>query len=214
MSITERKAGAAAVVATTLYYWTLPGGMLHEHFMQIGNAAGVPLFVYNTPQEMGGVKVTTDLVINLIERLDNFAGVVDASLDWQFIIEVVSTAQRARPEFQLLTGLEYMISAGAIGATGVFAPLAGIAPQAMRSLWELCVQEQYAQARPVQEVLSALRQAVKLAGVAGLKGGMRYMQRDCGQPRPPLDALDAPDEDRLAADIRAIAALGAEPRGW
>lgn len=207
-------AGAAAVVATTPYYWTPPAGMLLEHFTQIGKAAGLPFFVYNSPQEMGGVKVTTDLVVKLIDRLKNFAGVVDASLDWQFMIEVVSTAKRMRPQFQLLTGLEYMISAGAIGATGMFAPLAGIAPQAVRKLWNLCVEEQYAQARPVQEALSALRQAVKPVGVAGLKGGMRYMERDCGQPRPPLEALGAPDQDRLAAAIGAIAALRAEPRGW
>ena len=207
-------AGAVAVVATTPYYWTPPPGMLLEHFTQIGDAAGVPFFIYNSPEEMGGVEVTTDLVVKLIGRLDNFAGVVDASLDWQFLIEVVSTAQRLRPEFQLLTGVEYLISAGAVGATGMFAPLAGIAPHAGRSLWDLCVQEQYAQARPIQEALAALRQAVKPAGVAGLKGGMRYMQRDCGQPRPPLDALDVPAQHRLAADIGAIAALRAEFRGW
>lgn len=208
------QAGATAVVATTPYYWTPPAGMLLEHFMQIGKAAGVPFFVYSSPQEMGGVKVTTDLVMKLIDRLGNFAGVVDASLDWQFLIEVVSTAQRVRPEFQLVTGLEYMIPAGAIGATGMFAPLAGIAPQAVRTLWELCVKEQYTQARPVQEALSALRQAVKPTLVAGLKGGMRYVERDCGQPRPPLEAPSAPELERLAANIGAIAALRAESRGW
>ena len=138
---------------------------------------------------MGGVKVTTDLALKLIERIENFAGVIDASLDWQFMIEVLSTARRIRPDFQLLTGIEYMISAGAIGASGMFSSLAGIAPTAVQRLWELCGKEHYAEARPVQEALAALRQAVKPTGVAGLKGGLRAMGRECGQPRPPLDPL-------------------------
>src|SRR5450759_956204 len=208
------QAGAAAVVATTPYYWTPPAGMLLEHFTQIGKAAGIPFFVYNSPQETGGVKVTTDLTLKLIDKVDNFAGVVDASLDWQFLIEVISGAQRVHPQFQLLTGSEYMISAGAIGATAMFAPLAGIAPKAVRELWERCAKEQYEEARPVQEALAALRQAVKPAGVAGLKGGMRYMKRECGQPRPPLDPLGAAEQEALAAEIGAIAALRAEPQGW
>ena len=74
--------GAAAVVATTPYYWTPPAHMLLEHFTLIGAAAGVPFFVYNSPEEMGGVKITADIVLKLIDRLENFAGVIDASLDW------------------------------------------------------------------------------------------------------------------------------------
>ncbi len=152
---------------------------------------------------MGGVKVTTDLALKMIDRISNFAGVVDASLDWQFMIEVLSNARRTRPDFQLLTGGEHMISAGAIGASGMFSSLAGIAPVAVRKLWELC-QRTIAEARPVQEALAALRQAVKPTGVAGLKGGLRMMGRECGQPRPPLDPLSADAQKDLAAKIDAI----------
>ncbi|MEW6335402.1 MAG: dihydrodipicolinate synthase family protein, partial [Thermodesulfobacteriota bacterium] len=205
---------AAAAVATTPYYWTPPAGMLLEHFTRIGRAAGIPFFVYNSPQEMGGVKVTTDLVCKLLDRLDNFMGVIDASLDWQFMIEVISSARESRPGFQLLTGSEYMISAGAIGAVGMFAPLAGIAPKAVRLLWERCRGQAYDAARPIQEAIAALRQAVKPWGVAGLKGGMQVMQRGCGPPRPPLDPLGAEDMEKIAAAIDAIPLLHGEPRGW
>lgn len=208
------QAGAAAVIATTPYYWTPPPAMVLEHFAIIGSAVRIPFLVFHTPQEMGGTKLSTDLVLKLMDRIENFAGVVDSSLDWQFMINIVSNAQRKNPVFQLLAGTEYLIPAGAIGAKSAFSALAGIAPTLVRKLYELCRAEHYAEARPVQEEIAALRQAVKRAGSSGLKGAMRVMGRDCGETRPPLDPIAEDAFMRLAAELAARPALGAEPRGW
>ena len=207
-------AGAAAVVATTPYYWTPPPAMVLEHFAQIGSAVSIPFFVFYTPGELGATKIETDLVLKLLDRLGNFAGVVDASLDWQFMINIVSNAWRVRPDFQLVSGTEYMVSAGAVGATGMFSSLAAVAPTRVRQLYDICRTEKYFDARPAQEDLAALRQIVKRAGAGGLKGALRAMGRECGQPRPPLDALSAGGYDKLAAELGALAVLRAEPRGW
>jgi 4-hydroxy-tetrahydrodipicolinate synthase len=206
-------AGAAAIVATTPYYWTPPPAMLIEHFARIASAVSIPFYVYYSPAEMGGVKLTTRNVIELIERLDNFAGLVDASLDWQFMINILSNAQRVRPDFQLLSATEYMVSAGAIGATSMFSPLAGVAPKLVRRLYDICRTEKYFEARKPQEDLAALRQAIRQAGGGGLKGAMRVMGRDCGEPRPPLDALGEA-YPALASALKAMPALRDEPRGW
>lgn len=207
-------AGAAAIVAAVPYYWTPPPAMLVEHFAQIGGAVKLPFYAYNAPEEMGGVKVTTDIAMKLIERLGNFAGVVDAGLDWQFMIEVITVARRVRPAFQLVSGTEYMISAGAIGCASHFAPLAGIAPKTVRQLYDVCRKEQYPDARKPQEAIAALRQAVKQSGVAGIKAAMRAMGRDCGDPRPPLKPLGEVEAGVIADKLGKIAALQAEPRGW
>jgi 4-hydroxy-tetrahydrodipicolinate synthase len=208
------QAGAAAVIATTPYYWTPPPAMLLEHFAQIGAAVKIPFFVYHAPEEMGGVKVNTDLVLKLIGRLENFAGLIDSSLDWQFMINVISNARRVRPAFQLLSGTEYMISARAIGATGMFSSLAGIAPILVRRLYDLCRSERYREARGPQEAVAELRQIVKQGGGAGLKEALRALGRDCGIPRPPLLPLDADACGKFAAELAALAALHGEPRGW
>ena len=207
-------AGAAAIVSAAPYYWTPPPAMLLEHFTQIGKAVRLPYFAFNSPEEMGGVKVTSDLALKLIDRLDNFAGVVDSSLDWQFMIEVISVARRARPTFQLLSGVEYMISAGAIGCTGVFAPLAGVAPKIVRQLYDICSREKYADGRKPQEAIAALRQAVKKDGVAGLKAAMRAAGRDCGEPRPPLKPMGEIERGALIGRLGTLSFLHAEPRGW
>ncbi len=207
-------AGAAGIVATTPYYWTPPPAMIVEHFAQIGAAVKIPFFVYYAPGEMGGAKLGTEMVLKLLERLDNFTGLVDSSLDWQFMINIVSNAWRVRPQFQLLSGTEYMVSAGAVGATSMFTSLAGVAPVLAGELYRICRTEKYAAARKAQEDLAELRQVVRRAGAAGLKGALRAMGRACGEPRPPLQALGAANYKQLDAEFKALAALRAEPRGW
>jgi 4-hydroxy-tetrahydrodipicolinate synthase len=206
--------GATAIVATTPYYWTPPPAMVLEHLIQIGAAVKIPLFVYNAPEEMQGTRVTAELCRKLIERLPNFAGVVDLSLDWQFMIELMTDAPRLRDGFQLLSDTELLVSPAAIGAAGMFAPLAGIAPKLVRTLFELCRDQKLFEARHVQEQLAALRQAVKTGGVASLKAAMRAMDRDCGEPRPPLLPLDSVAYQKLIGELDAIAAMRSEPRGW
>lgn len=206
--------GAAAIVATTPYYWTPPAPMVVEHFAQIASSVRIPFFVFYTPDEMGGTRLTTDLMLKLIARLDNFAGVVDASLDWQFMVNIASSAQRVRPRFQMLSGSEYLVSAGALGATGMFSSLAGIAPKLVRRLFDLCRKEQYFEARQSQEAIAAVRQVVKKAGVAGIKAAMRAVGRDCGEPRPPNTPPSTTEYAKLAAELDALAAIREEPRGW
>src|SRR5262245_16764864 len=157
-------AGAAAIAATTPYYWTPPPAMVLEHFALIGGAVKIPFFVHNAPDDMGGSKVTAELMVKLIGRLENFAGLVDQSLDWQFLIELMTLATKQRPDFQLLTGTELMVSAAAIGATGMFAPLAGIAPNLIGRLYDSCRGGKLFDCRGAPEHLAPLRPALDAGG--------------------------------------------------
>jgi 4-hydroxy-tetrahydrodipicolinate synthase len=207
--------GAAAVIATTPYYWTPPPAMIVEHFARIGSAVTIPFYVFHTPDELAATKLSADLVLKLIDRLPNFAGLVDASHQWQFMIDSISAAWRVRPDFQLISGTEYMVSAGTIGASAMFSPLAAVAPKLVRNLYDICRTEKYFDARKPQENVAALRQAVKRAGgIEALKGAMRAMGRDCGDTRTPLDKLEAKRFEKLAAELKAMPFLRDEPKGW
>jgi len=209
-----QEAGAAAVIATTPYYWTPPPAMVAEHFAQIGSAVTIPFFVLNAPGDMAGSRINTALALKLVERLPNFAGVADDSLDWQFMIELLTEVQRIRPNFTLLAGSELLISAAAIGARGMFSALAVLAPKMVRRLFDLCRAQKLFEARAVQEDAAALRQILKPGGVAALKAAARIIGRDCGSPRPPLLPFDAAMEKKLAAQLEALPVLADEPRGW
>lgn len=207
-----RRAGAAALIATVPYYWTPPQYMLVEHFTAIGQAGGLPLFVLNTPAEMGGVEFASKSVVDLIGRLPEFAGLIDTSLDWQYMIEVVTVARAERPDFQFVSGSEYMISASAIGATGLLSSLASISPLLVRDLYRACRTETYAAGRNLQKDAAILFRLMRDAGVAGLKAGAMMLGRDCGDPRPPL--VPWRESKTLLASMSAAGSLEAEPRGW
>jgi len=209
-----QEAGAAAIIATTPYYWTPPPAMILEHFVQIGAAVDIPFLVFNAPEDMAGSRINAALAVKLIEQRPNFCGVVDSSLDWQFMIELLTDAARVRPDFTLSAGNELFVSAAAIGARGMFAPLAVVAPTLIHRLFDLCRAQNLFEARALQEDVAALRQMLKAGGVAALKAAARAMGRDCGAPRPPLLPLAAEAEQKLAAQIEALPALAQEPRGW
>ena len=209
-----RQAGAAALIVSVPYYWKPPQSMLVEHFAAIGVAGALPLYVYNSPDEMGEMEVASKSVVELLGRLPNFAGLIDSSLDWQYMIEVISLARAVKPDFQLVSGTEYMISARAIGATGVLSPLSTVAPRLVRELYDFCRVENYQDARGKQTELAALQRLLRQTGVPGLKAAARIMGRDCGTPRPPLSALTDAECRALAKNISAISGIKSEPQGW
>ena len=214
LAANAKQAGASAIIASVPYYWTPPQSMLVEHFTAIGEAGALPFFVFNSPSEMSEVEFSSASVTNLLGRLPNFAGLIDASLDWQYMIEVVTVARAARPDFQFVSGTEYMISAGAVGATGMLSPLASISPRLVRELYRTCRRESYKEAYDLQEDAAILFRAFRDAGVSGLKAAARSLGRDCGIPRPPLPALDAATTQALVEQLAAVRSMKAEPRGW
>jgi len=220
-AVHAEEAGAAAIVSHPPYFWHPKPAMVAEHLMRIGSAVRLPLYICNPPVESAGTPLTAETALQLIERLPNLAGVVDSSFDWVFMAEVISNGRRIRPEFQLLPGAEFMVSACVVGGSGAFSALSGVAPMLVRRLYELCGNEKYVEARRIQEDIAALYHAVKDAGASGLKDGLAGMKtalasmgRDCGVPRPPVRSLDEIERGKFEEAIAGLAFLRSEPRGW
>jgi 4-hydroxy-tetrahydrodipicolinate synthase len=210
-----KQCGVSAIIASVPYYWTPPQPMLVEHFAAIGKAATLPFFVLNSPREMSNVEFTSNSVVDLLGRLPNFAGLIDVSLDWQYMVEIVTVARAVRPDFQFVSGTEYMISACAIGATGILSSLASISPRLVSALYRSCRRESYKEAYSLQEDAVILFQSLRDTGVSGLKAAAACMfGRDCGNPRPPLPKLDARTTQALVEKLGAVHRIKAEPHGW
>lgn len=220
-AVHAEKAGAAAIVSHPPYFWHPKPAMVVEHLVRIGSAVRLPFFIVNPPVESVGTTLSTEIVLQVTERLPNLAGVVDACLEFVFMEEIISNGRRLRPDFQLVAGADFIVPAGALGGSGVFSPLSSIAPKLVRGLYDLCRKEQYVEAREMQEQIAALHHAVKSAGESGLKDGLAgikavlgAMGRECGVPRPPVRPLGEVKRGKLMETIAAMTFLQAEPRGW
>jgi 4-hydroxy-tetrahydrodipicolinate synthase len=208
------KAGAAALVAHPPYFWHPKASMVVEHLARVGNATRLPYFLCSPPVEDVGTPLTVDITLEVIDRVPTLCGVVDATMDFVELVETISLGRAKRADFQLVAGTDYMVPNGVVGGLGVFSPLAGVAPKLVKRIYDLCTQQQFTQARPAQEDMAELAHRLKIAGLAGLKGALRAMGRDCGRPRPPARALNETEQGKLADDLLAMKFLQAEPRGW
>lgn len=209
------KAGAASIVSHPPYFWHPKPAMVLEHLVAIGSAIGLPFFVYNPPVESVGTHVTRELTLQLIERLENFRGVVDSEMDFVFMEDIVPNGKAARPDFQYVSGADYMVPASVVGGSGAFSSLAAVAPKLVRQVYDLCAKQDYIEARNGQENLAALRQIVKQPRLeTGLKAALRSMGRDCGNPRPPSKPLGEIEYGSVSEALAALPFLRAEPRGW
>lgn len=220
-AVRAEAAGAAAIVSQPPYFWHPKPAMVVEHLVRIGKAVKLPFFIFNPPVESVGTTLSTEIVLEIIERVPNLAGVVDAGLDFVFMEEVMCNGRRLRPDLQLIAGADFMVSSGALGGSGAFSPLSGIAPKLTRTLFDMCRKEQFIEARATQEDVSTLNHAVKVAGesglrdgLAGLKAVLRAFGRECGVPRPPVRPLGEVERGRLTEAIAGMPFLQAEPRGW
>jgi len=116
--------------------WTPPPHMVVEHFAGDRSAVTIPFFVYNSPEEMPTARSTASFASKLIGAAAQLCRRRRPQPRWQFMIELLTYAKRKRPDFVLIAGTEHMVSAAAIGATGLFSPLAGVTPKLVRELYD------------------------------------------------------------------------------
>ena len=209
------QAGADAIVTHPPYFWHPRPAMVVEHIVSVGTATKLPLFVCTPPVENVGTHLTADMFMQLVDRLPNLRGVVDAEMDFVFMEDVMSNRRKRGADYELISGADYMVSPATCGGRGAFSSMAGIAPKLVREVYDLCAKQDFIGARAGQEKLAALRQLVKHPRLeTGLKAALRALGRDCGVPRPPAKPLGEVEHGALAEAIANHPALKGEPRGW
>ena len=208
------KAGASGVIVVTPYHWRPPRAALVAHFTAVARAVSVDVLAYNVPSRLG-VGLDADLLAELIEKCDNFAGVKDASYDMQSFTEACARTSALRPGFAMLTGVEYLLTSMPVGGAGCFSPSAAIAPGLVTSLYEACRSDAIDRARPLQYRASALWHLLRDTGYpASVKAAMAIFGRPAGGVRLPLLDLDDEATGRLRRGLADLGLLDGEPHGW
>ena len=127
--------GADGILAITPYFWTPSLEAIHAYFVRLCRSIELPVLSYNSPSYLAGVEITGDLISLLIEQLPNFVGVKEASFNSEKFLEISRAALAMRPDFAMLTGIEYLLPSVPLGGIGSYSAAGSPLLAAVRCLY-------------------------------------------------------------------------------
>lgn len=206
--------GADAIIAITPYFWRYTTEALYDYFVRLGTSTDLPLIAYNSPSYLDGVEFTADLTRRLIERLPNFIAMKEASFNSEKYMEIARVALALRPEFSIISGVEFLAPALPLGGRGSYSSAGAICPNLCTSLYEACVAGDAPRARELQFKLARLWDLFRDQYPSSLKGGMVLMGRPVGPTRPPLPTASRERIEFIGRSLDELGIYASEPHGW
>ncbi|KAI9900754.1 hypothetical protein N3K66_005016 [Trichothecium roseum] len=162
-------------------------------FTTVADNSPLPLIIYNFPGAVGGIDLSSDIIIELSEH-PNIVGVKLTCGNTGKLSRVVTGTRRrtknynsSRPEFLVLGGsADFLIQSLSVGGHGILAGLANLAPKACLKTMEMYHQDKMSAAQALQETLSDADWVAIQGGVVGVKAGMQGWFGYGGFARSPL----------------------------
>lgn len=197
---------AVAVVAPT--YFNLSPGSVYRYYAELARQTPIDLTLYNIPQFASTIDLAT--VVRLAEEFPRVIGIKDSSGDLPHMMRMLKAVRAKRPAFVFLTGWDTgaaaMFLAGCDGGTHA---TAGIAPEAMRRLFDLCEQSRWPEAMCLQFALLELFDAIIAAGdfPEGFRQAARLRGFDFGPSRQPAAPIEPGAWERIERALRAALAM-------
>ncbi|MGZ8229897.1 MAG: dihydrodipicolinate synthase family protein [Burkholderiales bacterium] len=209
-----QKAGADCLIAITPYFWRVSPQDIYDYFVWLGTSVDLPLLAYNSPGYLAGVEITPDLLARLIERLPNFIGLKEASFNSERFVALSHCGHSMRPDFALLTGVEFLLPSIAFGGMGSSSSAGAICPNLVYELYRSCVAGEWPKARECQYKIDRLWSIFRDQYPSSLKGGMVLMGRPVGPTRPPLPTASKERIDYIGKQLEELGVYATEPHGW
>ena len=206
--------GADGILAITPYFWTPTREAIYDYFVRLCSSIDLPVLSYNSPSYLAGVEISGDLMARMIEKLPNFAGVKEASFNSEKFLEISRAALPLRPDFALVTGVEFLLPSVPLGGVGSYSAAGSICPNLCSSLFEACIAGDWPRARELQYKVSRLWALFRNQYPSSLKGGMVIMGRPVGPTRPPLPTASAERQAFIRRELETLGILDTEPHGW
>ncbi|HVY59418.1 MAG TPA: dihydrodipicolinate synthase family protein [Xanthobacteraceae bacterium] len=206
--------GADGVLAITPYFWNPTLEAIYDYFVRLGTSIDIPVISYNSPSYLAGVEITGELMSRLIERLPNFVGVKEASFNSEKFLEIARAALALRPDFAMLTGVEFLLPSMPLGGVGSYSAAGSICPNLCTALFDACAAGEWDRARALQEKMTRLWLLFRDQYPSSLKGGMVIMGRPVGPTRPPLPTATKERQAFIRKELEELGILDTEPHGW
>jgi 4-hydroxy-tetrahydrodipicolinate synthase len=198
-------AGADAILSVTPYYNKPTAEGLRRHYMEVADAARVPVFVYNVPSRTG-CNVPAATLFKIAEAHELIAGVKEAAGDVQQLMTILAD----RPDgFVVLSGEDYLAFAlVALGGDGVISVVANEAPAPTSEMVDAALGADWTTARELHyRLLPLMRTNFIESNPIPVKTALELMGRGKAHFRPPLCELSA---EHLPALRSALEQAGIE----
>jgi len=209
-----QKIGADGILAITPYFWAPSLEAIYVYFARLCSSVDIPVLSYNSPSYLAGVEITGELMSRLIERLPNFVGVKEASFNSEKFLEISRAALAMRPDFAMLTGVEYLLPSVPLGGVGSYSAAGSICPNLCTRLFDACIAGDWPRARELQSKISWLWLLFRDQYPSSLKGGMVMMGRPVGPTRAPLPTAAKEQQAFIYGELERLGILATEPHGW
>ncbi|WP_406009648.1 4-hydroxy-tetrahydrodipicolinate synthase [Streptomyces sp. NBC_00637] len=177
------RAGADGVLVVSPYYSRPPQDALEAHFLEVADASGLPVMLYDIPGRTG-TRIEPDTMLRLAEH-PRIVAVKDCSYDFLGAQKVLS-----RTGLAYYAGCEeHHLALYAVGGAGYVSTVANVVPERLRAVLDAFDAGATAEAAVLQQQtmeLVELTMASGLPGTVTAKGLLNDLGLPAGPVRPPL----------------------------
>ncbi|MEU2619083.1 4-hydroxy-tetrahydrodipicolinate synthase [Streptomyces sp. NPDC007157] len=197
------KAGADGVLVVSPYYSRPPQDALEAHFLEVAEATGLPVMLYDIPGRTG-TRIEPETLIRLAAH-PAIVAVKDCSYDFLGTQKVL-----ARTELAYYAGSdEHILALYAVGAAGCVSTVANVVPGRVAAILDAFDAGDTARAAELQLRATPLIEAMTAAGLPGTvtsKALLTALGRPAGPVRAPLRSAGRETADGLRAVYEELVA--------
>lgn len=204
LALAAEKAGADGLLAVTPYYSTPPQDAVEAHFLELADASGLPVALYDIPGRTG-TRIAPETMIRLADH-PRIVAVKDCAYDLLGTQKVL-----AETELAYYTGCdEYVLALYAIGGSGYVSTVANAVPRQVRAVIDAFDAGDTAGAARLQRravPLIELMMASGLPGTVTAKALLGRLGLPAGPVRAPLRPAGQEATDGLLAAYERVVAV-------
>ncbi|MFD3589024.1 4-hydroxy-tetrahydrodipicolinate synthase [Streptomyces sp. NPDC058683] len=197
LTLAAEKAGADGVLVVSPYYSRPPQDALEAHFLEVAEASGLPVMLYDIPGRTG-TRIEPETLIRLAAH-PRIVAVKDCSYDFLGTQKVL-----ARTELAYYTGCdEHILALYAVGAAGCVSTVANVVPSHITAILDAFDAGDTARAAELQLRATPLIEAMTAAGLPGTVTS-KALLTTLGLPAGPVRAPLRPAGREAADGLRAV----------
>lgn len=181
--------GASAVMVLPISYWKLTDTEIIDHFKAVGAAITIPIMLYNNPST-SGTDLSVDLILRILREVKNVTMVKESTGDIQRMHRLFKATDGKVAFYNGCNPLA--LEALVAGATGWCTAAPNLIPKLNLALWDAAQNGQIEEARKLFYRQYEILEYITRRGLpTTIKAGLKIQGLDVGNPRLPLQPLNA-----------------------